>query len=344
MKLLNNNKRKYWYSNKTSIRKKSTFFILAVIIFLNFTGCNKTNENNNKEPENSITTPASPTTLVTQDSSTRKNIASKEVQAKELVPNVKDVVKDVDYSDCFNGMKGCAVLYNSDTNTYAMYHKELCEKRTSPCSTFKIIATIMGLDKGVITSADTKMGYDGTKYPVDKWNKNLDLKDAFKESCVWYFRKVIDKVGQSNVQSYLDQLKYGNCDIKEWGGSGINSLPELNGFWLESSLEISPKEQVNVLAKIFSGKTDFSRQNISILKEVMLTQKMGSVSVYGKTGTGQNDKTKHRDNGWFVGMFENSDKSYYFAVHLNDKNKEVSGLMAKEITLDIINRYYIKSN
>jgi bla regulator protein BlaR1 len=28
----------------------------------------------------------------------------------------------------------------------------------------------------------------------------------------------------------------------EWRGGNINSLPELNGFWLESSLKISPKE------------------------------------------------------------------------------------------------------
>jgi bla regulator protein BlaR1 len=188
------------------------------------------------------------------------------------------------------------------------------------------------------------MGYDETIYPTDAWNKDLRFKDAFKESCVWYFRKVIDQVGQSNVQSYLDHINYGNRDISEWEGSGINSLPELNGFWLESSLQISPKEQVNVLSDIFSDKANFSKQNIKILKEVMLTQKIGNITVYGKTGTGQNFKTKHRDNGWFVGLLENSDETYYFAVHLNDESKEVTGAMAKEIALDIIKRYYTESN
>jgi bla regulator protein BlaR1 len=51
------------------------------------------------------------------------------------------------------------------------------------------------------------------------------------------------------------------CDTSEWDGRGINSFPELNGFWLESMLKISPIEQVNVLAEIFDGKTDFSKQN-----------------------------------------------------------------------------------
>jgi bla regulator protein BlaR1 len=224
-----------------------------------------------------------------------------------------------------------------------MYNEKLCEKRTSPCSTFKIIATIMALENGVVTSVDSKMGYDETVYLMDTWNKDLCLKEAFKESRVWYFRKVIDQLGQREVQKYLNQLGYGNCDISEWDGSGINSAPELNGFWLESSLEISPKEQVNILANIFNDKSDFSKKNINILKDVMFTQKMGDISVYGKTGTGQIFKTKNRDNGWFVGMFENTKERYYFAVHLNDENKEVSGPMAKEITLDIINQYYTES-
>jgi bla regulator protein BlaR1 len=47
-------------------------------------------------------------------------------------------------------MEGCAVFFNSYTNVYKMYREELCEKQTSPCSTFKIIATIMGLEIGVI--------------------------------------------------------------------------------------------------------------------------------------------------------------------------------------------------
>ncbi len=330
-----------FYDNKKKHWLMSTYSIMVVLALLGFTSCNKANENNDiKEPEISITAMVSPTTLVPKDTSSEDNTASDEI---EVIPKAEEV-KQADYSECFNGVKGCAVFFDSESNTYTMYNEELCEKRISPCSTFKIIATIMGLDHQTITSVDSTMGYDGTRYPMDQWSKDLNLKDAFKESCVWYFRKVIDDIGQSKVQSYLDHLNYGNCDINEWNGSGINPLPDLNGFWLESSLEISPKEQVNVLANLFDGKTDFSQAHINILKDVMLTETIGSVSVYGKTGTGQDDITKHRDNGWFVGMFENSEECYYFAVHLNDDSKEVSGPMAKEIALDIINQYYVESN
>ncbi len=194
----------------------------------------------------------------------------------------------------------------------------------------------MGLENGVIHSVESTMDYDGTTYPIDTWNKDLGLKDAFQASCIWYFRKVIDQVGQDEVQKEIDELQYGNCDINEWEGSTINPLPDLNGFWLESSLKITPKEQVETLANIFNGETKYSEQNIEILKEIMLVDKIGSVSIYGKTGSGKSN------NAWFVGMIEKDTQRYYLAIHLNDENsKEVSGPKAKEIALNIINEYYI---
>jgi bla regulator protein BlaR1 len=337
--LIDKNVKESGSMDKIKIIQKNTCITLAILIGICLTGCNKTNDNNNnKKLENITMVSASPTIKVTQNTTLEDNETSEDVEITEAAPDIVEV----DYSDCFDGIKGCAVFFNSDANVYNMYNEELCEKRTSPCSTFKIIATIMGLENGVVTSVDSKMGYDETVYSMDTWNKDLCLKEAFKESCVWYFRKVIDQLGQREVQKYLNQLGYGNCDISEWDGSGINSAPELNGFWLESSLKISPKEQVDILAIIFDGKTDFSKQNIVILKEVMLTQQKGNVSVYGKTGTGQNANTRNRNNGWFVGMFENSDERYYFAVHLTDESKEVSGPMAKEIALNIINQYYVE--
>ena len=338
MSLYNAYKKKHSYLHKVVIRNRSTCFILAILLCLCFAGCTKSKENDNKEAENITSIPELPTLIASQDITIEKNILPTEAEVTEAVQHMIDV----DFSEYFNGIEGCAVFFNSDTDVYNLYKEELCEKRASPCSTFKIVATIMGLEAGVLDSVDSKMGYDETIYHMNAWNEDLRLQDAFQESCVWYFRKVIDQIGESVVKKYLNQLEYGNCDISEWEGSGINSAPELNGFWLESSLEISPKEQVNILVDIFNGNTDFSKQSIDILKEVMLTQKIGSVSVYGKTGTGQNASTGNRDNAWFVGMFENSDERYYFAVHLTDESKEVSGPIAKEIALNIINEYYVK--
>jgi bla regulator protein BlaR1 len=359
MKVFNDSNEEHRCLHKGTFIGKILYYILATFIFLSFTGCNNTHDNNirtqnhnintndnsiNTQIENTTTLPAYPTKTASQAATEEKNTSQNEVEVIESVPDIadSDYTVDVDYSDCFDGIEGCAVFLNSDTNVYNMYNEKSCQKRSSPNSTFKIISTLIGLENGVIDSVDSTMGYDGTIYSNDKWNKDLSLKEAFQESCVWYFRKVIDRVGQSQVKEWIDKLEYGNCDISEWAGNGINSLPELNGFWLDSSLQISPKEQVDIIAKIFEGKTDFSEKNVHILKEVMLTQKDGDVSVYGKTGTGMNANTRNMNNGWFVGLFENHDERYYFAVHLADeKSKDVWGPKAKEIALNIINKYYV---
>jgi bla regulator protein BlaR1 len=270
-----------------------------------------------------------------QNVNLNNKIVDNKESIKTSVTSENSIIKDVDYSEAFNGIDGCAIFYNNDKKEYRIYNEEECNKEVSPCSSFKIISTLIGLKKGVLTSAETKMNYNGTKYSIAEWNKDLNLKEAFQTSCVWYFRSVIDKVGQETMQEELNKIHYGNCDISEWKGGNTNLLPELNGFWLESSLKISPKEQVAVLSNIFNGKTDFSNENIEILKEIMLVDKNSRVSIYGKTGSGG----KH--NAWFVGMIESGSEKHLFSVHLNDsKSNEISGQKAKEIALKIISKYY----
>lgn len=238
----------------------------------------------------------------------------------------------VDYSEYFQGISGCAVLYDELSNTYSYYNKENCETEVSPLSTFKIVSTLAGLENNVLENEETTMEYSGMKYPIDTWNSNLTLGEAFENSCVWYFRQVVDKVGQENIQSMLAELQYGNRDISEWNGSNVNSLPELNGFWLESSLKISPLQQVNVLHNIFSGENNFSSESIETLKHIMYISEFENGSLYGKTGSGTNGEA------WFIGFIEKNDNRIYFAVYLEDmQNKDiVSGNKAKEIAISIL--------
>lgn len=332
MKISNVKKTEKWSLQKGTVVKMSIFYLFTFIVCLSCIGCIKANDTNNKvKSEDTTSVSDTPAITTSQDNSIEKQTSPNDMEVAKAAP----VMEAVDYTDCFDNFKGCAVFFNSTKNTYYMYNQELCKEQSSPYSTFKIISTLMGLETGVLNSINTTMGYDGTKYSNEKWNRDLNLKDAFKESCVWYYRKVIDRVGQSEVQNWLDQLDYGNCDISEWEGSGANSMPALNGFWLESSLKISPKEQVDIMAMIFEGKSNFSERNINILKEVMLIQKDERLSIYGKTGSGKNGK------GWFVGMFDENGERYFFAVHLTEENRKDSwGPKAKEIALNIIDKYY----
>lgn len=251
----------------------------------------------------------------------------------------QDEKTEQDYSNlqsCFEGINGCAVIFDKQSDKHYFYNESLARDRVSPYSTFKMMSTLIGLKHGVIKDEQSKMNYNGTKYSVDVWNENLSLEQAFKSSCVWYFRQVIDKVmqvyGKDEVKSELQAVGYGNCDISEWNGSNVNSSPELNGFWLDSSLKISPVEQINVLYKIFEGQSNYTASQISVLKNIMFVSDDANGKIYGKTGSGSDGKA------WFVGFKETGDKRKYFAIYLDDSdNKEkVNGQKAKEIALRIM--------
>ncbi|MCM1128167.1 MAG: penicillin-binding transpeptidase domain-containing protein [Lachnospiraceae bacterium] len=255
---------------------------------------------------------------------------STDITKENETPVLTDII--VDYSEYFQEISGCAVIYDEASNTYSLYDKEKCETEVSPLSTFKIVSALAGLENNVLKNETSTMEYSGVKYPIDTWNSNLTLKEAFETSCIWYFRQVVDMVGQENIRALLKEVQYGNCDISEWNGSETNSLPELNGFWLESSLKISPMQQVIVLNYIFGSDNNFNAEKIKELKNIMYVTELDNSCLYGKTGSGTDG------NAWFVGFMEEGDSKTYFAVYLEDmQNKDiVSGNKAKEIAIKIL--------
>lgn len=253
-----------------------------------------------------------------------------ETETLETQQAAKEV--EADFSEAFQGLNGCAVLYSPAQEQYTFYQEAMCRQENSPYSTFKIISALSGLQNNVIADETTKMHYNGTVYGNPDWNGDLTFQEAFGASCVWYFRQVIDLVGETEMKEELEEMQYGNCDISEWGGSNINPGEELNGFWLGSSLNISPLGQVKVLANIFEGQSGYDSSNVAIVKQLMLAEENGTQAIYGKTGSGGNGEA------WFVGFLEAGEEREYFAVYLNDseRKEEVSGKKAKEIAVKIL--------
>lgn len=238
----------------------------------------------------------------------------------------------LDLSSAFNSINGCAVLYSPVENKYSLYNKDMAEQEVSPYSTFKIISTLVGIHNNIIKDETSTMNYNGTQYPNSEWNGDLTLQKAFQTSCIWYFHQIINSVGEEKVKKELSDLKYGNYDVSEWEGSMINPYEELNGFWLGSSLKISPYEQVEVLSKIFEGKSIYDNESVEILKKIMLIQDNKEKKIYGKTGSGLNGEA------WFIGFTEKGQQREYFAIYLNDslQREQISSSVAKEIALKII--------
>lgn len=252
----------------------------------------------------------------------------------------QNITEQIDLKKYFDDLNGTIIFYNPENEKYIVYNEQLSEKPSSPCSTFKMFSTYVGLLTNHIDPENSLRRWNGTKYWMNEWNRDIDLDNAFKYSCVWYYRRVIDDIGQETMQQYLNEYNYGNKDISDWKGDLNTNEPsyDLKGFWIESSLKISPKEQTQVISKIFADLQKANNQAvINEMKHVMLAYENTdqNLKIYGKTGYGVvNDEPA---DAWFVGMYEVNGKTNYFALRLdNPKNAESTSVKAKEIAINII--------
>lgn len=275
----------------------------------------------------------------------KPTIVPEETEEADLADEVKEVqtaVINTDWSGYFDGMNGAAVIYDPAQNHYLIYNEELADTRRSPCSTFKIISSLTGLQNGVIRPADSVHKWSGEVFWKEDWNKDLTFEEAFRSSCVWYFREVIDEIGPGLMQAELDKLQYGNCDISDWEGRANtnNNNRALTGFWVESSLLISPREQTQVMERIFGKQSEYSGQTLDQLKQVMRSAEQTDVSrvIYGKTGMGK--AMGIVVDAWFTGFCDMDDRRVYFCVYLGEsQGKDVSSAKAKEIAAKLLSAY-----
>lgn len=266
-------------------------------------------------------------------------IPEKEVTIDEREEAVEPVIIEEDWSAYFDGINGAAVIYDPAENSFQIYNQELALTRRSPCSTFKIISSLIALEEGVIEPDDSVRTWSGEIFWNEEWNRDIGFSDAFHASCVWYFREVIDEIGKETMQKELNRLLYGNCDISDWEGhlNTNNSNPVLTGFWIESSLLISPKEQTEVMERIFGDHTEYSEETLNQLKQVMLLseQNGADVSIYGKTGMGKAHGIVV--DSWFTGVADTDGRRIYFCVYLGETDgADVSSAKAREIAVEIV--------
>lgn len=263
-------------------------------------------------------------------------------QRSDMGSDREPEIVSADWSEYFNGLDGAAVLYDASGRRYTVYHSELAMKRSSPCSTFKIISSLIALEHGIIVPDDSTRAWNGETFWNEAWNQDIDFTEAFQSSCVWYFREVIDDIGKELMQEELDKLQYGNCDISDWEGklNTNNNNRALTGFWLESSLKISPKEQTEVMERIFGSGSSYTEETQNELKRVMLAeeQALTELSIYGKTGMGK----AHGEtvDAWYTGLAEGAGETVYFCVYLGrTEGGEVTSAAARKIAVQILSNW-----
>lgn len=240
----------------------------------------------------------------------------------DLPKNIKRI-SNLELSNAFHGYEGSFILYNSKENSWSVYNPDNARKRISPNSTYKIYDALLGLESGVISPESSVISWNGEACPFEAWEGDQDLNSAIKNSVNWYFQSIDSQLGSDSIKSFLHTIQYGNQQT----GS------DMDLYWTDSSLKISPLEQVELLKKFNENEFHFSPDNISAVKKALQLSSSDAGNFFGKTGTGRID---NRDvNGWFVGYVETSDNTYYFSVNIK-ADSNASGSAAAKIAMSVL--------
>ena len=205
-------------------------------------------------------------------------------------------------------LEGTVVLRSLKTGKEHVYNTKRSIERFSPASTFKIPNTLISLQEKA-AGADMMFRWDGTERSVPAWNKDMNLDDAFQSSCVWCYQELARKVGRTVYARYLKEMGYGNASP----GNDVAS------FWLDGSLRISAREQIDVLMKIRARTYRFDRAHYETLERVMRVESAETYTMRGKTGWAMGAKPQV---GWYVGWVETGDDVWFFAINLDISTPE----------------------
>nr|WP_259294926.1 class D beta-lactamase [Paraburkholderia sp. DHOC27] len=197
-----------------------------------------------------------------------------------------------------------------------------CAFRTTPASTFKIAISLMGFDSGFLKDAHTPTLPYRTGYPDwggDAWRQPTDPSRWIKYSVVWFSQQVTQSLGMTRFANYTRAFAFGNADVR-----GDSRHDGLTHAWIDSSLQISPLEQVAFLTKVVNRTLPVSGHAYDMTSQITEVATLaGGWDTHGKTGTGFPANSDGSDDeahgwGWFVGWATRNGKTLVFARLIQD--------------------------
>lgn len=188
-------------------------------------------------------------------------------------------------------VQGTFSLFDNQKGDITLYNMSMDTQRVSPGYSFKIAATLVGVETARLTDLNTT-------FHTDK-DSALTLKEAFDKNDSSYFATLINKIGRDTLRYWMDTLKYGNMETQ----------PFLS-FWNDGSLKISPDEQLGLLTKIYFNKLPLKKYSQSIVRDLLLKED-NTLYKFSFT-TAKAVSAKGEPMAWALGWIEENLHVYLF--------------------------------
>lgn len=169
------------------------------------------------------------------------------------------VVGQVSIPPSSPGTESCFLLYELGVGEVRRNPSEACLTRVTPASTFKVPHALAALDAGVL-SPNEVFSWDGSGEWPTSARRAHTLASAVRNSVVWYFQRVAERLGADREQAYLKKLAFGNMD----SGSGLTS------FWIGGSLQVTPEEQLAFWVRLYENELPIAPAAVAAVKQILV--------------------------------------------------------------------------
>jgi beta-lactamase class D len=212
------------------------------------------------------------------------------------------------------GVEGSIVIYDANKSRTYQHNPQRNATAFLPASTFKILNSLVALESRVIADENAILTWDGITRSVPEWNRDLTMKEAIKVSAVWFYQVLARRAGHPTMQKWVSQVGYGN--------QKIGSATDIDKFWLQGELRITPQEQIKFLQRLANNNLPFSARSTAIVKNILIQTQTSNYTLRGKTGTVSFGEESKPQIGWYVGYLEQNKNTYFFATNIEMRGKK----------------------
>jgi beta-lactamase class D len=244
--------------------------------------------------------------------------------------NTNNITQDNSLKKYFDEQKveGCFGMFDNALGEFVVYNMpRYRDSAFLPASTFKIFNSLVALGTGRIFSDTVVLPWDGVVRlgpggdTMHAWNKSMNMREAFAVSNVPFYQELARRIGRDTMQKMLDSIGYGNKKIG----------PQVDRFWLDNSLKITPDEQLGLVKRLYFRQLAFQNREQEIVKDLMIREKTDKYTLAYKTGWG------HKENGnqlsWMVGWIEENRHPYFFVLNLESPDARIPMVTVRETIL-----------